>query len=228
MKKSINLSKIAIHIDTKMLLHELPYYVLFLGVLIFTVYYTFQTFETYSAYQNQRNSNNDLKDKLSLLQSSTELNENDINLFNEVTSKLVPEDENYFALVNTIETLSSKTGFQLYNYNIDLTTSTPEKLSISVSGKGDNDSFFKFLQQYKYASGRLITIESINYMPNSVQEYSFVLNFYHKKQEQPSEPQVMTGLPSLNLVNEIIGAAPQLTEQDINFVRELLVETGSN
>ena len=53
--------------------------------------------------------------------------------------------------------------------------------SITVTGIGDQDSFLKFLQNYNFAGGRLITAEKIEFNKGASGTSNLVLNFYNKK-----------------------------------------------
>lgn len=224
MKKKSSSTKL----NFRQILFESPFWVVVVLVYGFAIFSGFQIYELYQQNQTQTLSNSELKAELELIKSSRSLHKNDIDLFNSLSADLIPEQEDYFDLIDALERLSEKTGFELYNYSIDLSKTTEEKLSISVAGRGDNDSFFRFLKNYKYSSGRLITIESINFTPKSIHEYTLILNFYHKKIDIPTR-QTTNNItdPSATVIKEILGSSAELTENDIGLIREILAETSN-
>jgi hypothetical protein len=100
--------------------------------------------------------------------------------YNLVTS-LIPESENYFSIIYTLDSLSEITGFNIVSYTINVKKSTNNKLSLIVSGVGNQNDFLNFLTQYNIAGGRLITAEKIGLGKENITGISLTLNFYNKK-----------------------------------------------
>lgn len=107
---------------------------------------------------------------------STEKLDEDIRLLN----SLIPNLEDYFSIIYSLETLSQKTGFNIVDYSVNIGKSTVNKLKISVTGIGDNDSFIKFLNEYNFAGGRLITSDKIVLNPELIGAVKIDLTFYSK------------------------------------------------
>ncbi|MCL4364177.1 hypothetical protein M1328_02975 [Patescibacteria group bacterium] len=123
---------------------------------------------------------NNLQRKLTLFQtvipSSQKLDE-DVQLLN----GLIPNTEDYFSVIYALETLSQKTGFNIIGYSVNINKSTAEKLQLTVTGVGDSNSFLKFLDNYNYAGGRLITSNKIELNPQISGSIKLDLTFYNKK-----------------------------------------------
>lgn len=90
-------------------------------------------------------------------------NEVDLDYINQILTQLIPSQEDYFSIVAALEKLSLETNFIISAYNINIDKSNNEKLSLVIEGQGDPTAFLKFLQEYNYTGGRLITIDQINF-----------------------------------------------------------------
>ena len=90
-------------------------------------------------------------------------NEVDLDYINQILTILIPSEEDYFSIVAALEKLSLETNFIISAYNINVSKSTQEKLSLVIEGQGDPNDFLRFLQEYNYFGGRLITIDQINF-----------------------------------------------------------------
>lgn len=99
----------------------------------------------------------------------------------QVMSRLIPEAEDYFSIISSLEELSAKTNFIITSYEVDIKNSGTNKLSLNVTGIGDEQNFIEFLQQYNFQGGRLITIENITLGKEEAGIFSLILNFYNQK-----------------------------------------------
>jgi len=111
----------------------------------------------------------------------------DTDTLNKLLGALVPEEEDYFSIITALDTLSTKTGFLITSYSLDLSRSSPTKLSISVEGTGDQAAFLKFLDSYSFGGGRLITVDSIDYQTQGFFTIKLAVNFYSGKGEAVPE-----------------------------------------
>ncbi|MBI5127123.1 hypothetical protein HZA76_01565 [Candidatus Roizmanbacteria bacterium] len=107
---------------------------------------------------------------------STEKLDEDVKLLN----KLIPNIEDYFSIIYSLETLSQKTGFVITGYSVNIGKSSPNKLKLSVTGVGDTNSFMKFLDEYNFEGGRLITSDKIELNPQLTGSIRIDLTFYSK------------------------------------------------
>lgn len=123
----------------------------------------------------------DLRLKKSILDPLIVGNEEGIEEDVKAMNKLIPETEDYFLIISSLEELSAKTAFVITSYEVDLKKSQANKLSLNVTGIGDEQSFISFLQQYNFQGERLITIENISLGKEETGTFSLTLNFYSQK-----------------------------------------------
>lgn len=95
-------------------------------------------------------------------------------------NKLIPNAEDYFSIVYSLEKLSQKSNFIITSYNVSVGSSTAEKLKLNVSGTGDSQTFIDFLKNYNFGGGRLITSDKIQLDPNFFGTIKIDLTFYTK------------------------------------------------
>lgn len=206
-------------------------WIVVLSLWTYTIVYAIQVLQSYSRLTELKNTNAQLKEKVALLNNTNGLTEEEIDQFNAAVTQLIPEQEDYFLLVNSLENLANETGFVLSDYTIDLSDTSSEKLSLTVKGRGDREAFLRFLESYNFASGRLITIESIDYyLVADSQEYSFNLNFYTQKPPETTEEPQTSGTDPSSLVSSVLvgdtqGSFTSLTDGDIQFIKEIITKT---
>ena len=222
--------------------HELFFWLILLVVWACTFFFGWKTVSSYQKSVELVKNNNNLKETLSLLTKSSNISVGEIDQFNNIAANLIPERESYFSIINALDALSQKTGFIFGDYEINLSDSNQEKLSLNVNGKGNIDTLHTFLQEYKFISGRLITINSLDLLAEDQDQYSLTLNFYHQSASSVapadalSEPDVSVAplapphgnqigdLISSTLSSPIQGETLQLSEKDIRFVREIIAQ----
>ncbi len=133
----------------------------------------------------------ELEKKVKLYQtsipSSDKLDE-DINLLN----SLIPNIEDYFSVIYSLEKLSQKTGFLIVDYSVNIQKSTTNKLRLIVTGMGDSVSFLKFLEDYKFGGGRLITSDKIELNSQISESIKLDLTFYNKSANLNSKDVAIT------------------------------------
>lgn len=122
-----------------------------------------------------------LKNRFDTLKYNKSLTEDEIKEYNKLLASLIPETEDFFSIIYAIEEISKVSHFIITDYTIDVGKTTSERLTLSVDGKGDTDSFLSFLQEYQYAGGRLITIDKIQYGGVTAGKTRVALNFYSKR-----------------------------------------------
>lgn len=93
---------------------------------------------------------------------------------------LVPNSEDYFSIIYALETLSQKTGFIITSYTIKLGVSTKNRLRLSITGTGDKNAFLKFLNDYNFGGGRLMTSDKIELTPQISGQIKIDVTFYTK------------------------------------------------
>ncbi len=94
---------------------------------------------------------------------------------------LIPNAENYFSIIRSLELLSQKTGFIITSYNVGVKSNLKDRFKLSVTGVGDTTSFLRFLENYNFGGGRLITSDKIELNPQVDAAIKINLTFYNKK-----------------------------------------------
>ena len=122
-----------------------------------------------------------LKAQSVTLTNNKQLVANNLDDYNLLLSHLIPDTEDFFSITLALERLSALSGFNILRYNIVLSSSTREKLSLTIEGDGNADSFLTFLENYQFAGGRLVTNEKLEFSTNSLGKIKLALNFYTKK-----------------------------------------------
>lgn len=93
---------------------------------------------------------------------------------------LLPQKEDFFSIFQALDNISAQTGFVITSYTITPSENASGKLALTVSATGTPDAFMKFLENYQYKSGRLITMDSIQFVPSTSQS-AISVNFYSKE-----------------------------------------------
>lgn len=122
-----------------------------------------------------------LQTKQRVLQSVINENGDEIDQDLEVITRFIPDSEDYFSMIYALEKLSNSSGFIINNYTVNLVKSDSSKLSLSVTGIGDSNSFLELLKTYNFGGGRLITAEKIGIDPLQQSGVTLDLNFYNEK-----------------------------------------------
>ena len=145
------------------------YLLAFLGLILIFVIAVFFYFHQYQMNVIKiallRSEIAEFNKKKELLNFKNQLIEDEVDLdyINQVLSQLVPVKEDFFSIIIALEKLSSQTNFIVTSYNIVVDKSSPERLAIVIEGQGDPAAFLKFLQEYNFSGGRLITIDMIDF-----------------------------------------------------------------
>ena len=107
-----------------------------------------------------------------------------IDELNKIMGTLVPDEEDYFSIISALESLSQKTNFIITAYTVNISQSSPGKISLTIEGTGDQDSFLGFLKDYNFSGYRLITVDKIDYSKAETYQITLQLNFYNGKAQQ--------------------------------------------
>lgn len=135
---------------------------------------------------NIKNEINALEKEVNLINYGTKIREEgiDIDKINKILYQLIPDEEDYFSIIFSLEKLSKETRFLIDNYTINFNKSKNNKLNLTIEGFGDQESFFNFLRKYRYSGGRLLTIDKIEYQGE--QNVKAKLNIYFYNGRLPS------------------------------------------
>lgn len=124
------------------------------------------------------------KNNLIILSKQLKIKNLDLDRLNKLLFFLIPNEEDYFSIILSLEKIAKKTNFLITGYSLNLKNSSPNRLSIAISGKGDRNAFFNFIKDYKFAGGRLITIDRIQYSESNLNpDQKINLNFYSGRKE---------------------------------------------
>jgi len=98
-----------------------------------------------------------------------------------IFNQLVPEEEDYFSILYALEKISQKTNFKITSYTVNLVNNQSNTLKLTVTGIGDVNTFFKFLKEYNFGGGRLITSDNLSLNSSEQSGFKINLTFYTKK-----------------------------------------------
>jgi len=101
--------------------------------------------------------------------------------YNRVLSALIPEQEDFYSIINALDIISQESGFIITGYTIDAASLNRQKIDLKVEGVGDSLAFTQFLQSYQFEGGRLITNEKVEFATAGITSMKLNLNFYNKK-----------------------------------------------
>lgn len=118
---------------------------------------------------------------VTLIRNNRELFKEDTEQYNEILEKLIPDQESYFLVISALDQLSERLGVTIDSYSVNLSSTTEEKLTLTVNIVGEPEAINQFIQDYKYIGGRLITIEKMEIDPENFESLSFSMNFFHNE-----------------------------------------------
>lgn len=198
--------------------------VVFLIIFAFCV---FQYFITRQLTEDSRSERNRLEGELSYLNITQEAI-GDVDTYNNILIRLVPESEDYFSIIASLERLSIRTGLQISRYSITLPESGSDKYTMSIVGTIDQSQFPTFLQRYKYGSGRLVTIENMSVNSQKENNVRLTLNFYSRKVTTSSINRVGTlTSEDLDLMNDIVQRMTISGALEESSIQEITPENSS-
>jgi len=176
-------------------------------VMIFLLVFTYRQYtDTLDKVDLNSQELDTLNNKINNLNFSKTLlkkTDDDMNL---LLTRLIPEYEDFFSLINTMEKISQSSRFFISKYRIN--PNQGGKISITTEGTGDLESFVRFLQTYQFGGGRLITINNIQYSQSSSVSKSLTLNFYSTK----------------TVINDSMPV--ELTKKDIDYLEKIKMKVG--
>ena len=178
--------KIKINPYIKYLIVENIFYILISILLVISVFVIpsimFNTYsknsDNISQLKKELQEINSKKNALAFLSST---NSKNIDEYFNLVSSLIPESENYFTIIYSLNNLSKLTNFNITSYALNLKESTNNKISIQVTGVGNQQEFLNFLKEYNLGGGRLITAEEIKLNSEEFAGITLKLNFYSQK-----------------------------------------------
>lgn len=154
------------------------------------------------------------RNKNSTLSRLKNQDKQDIQSFNKLLTQLIPPQEDYFSLFNALEILAQHTNLSIVDYSINPQTNKAEKITLEVVMAGSQEAFLNFLDKYKFAGGRLITMEKVQLNNDfSVSRYKIEVNFYAKKVATQSGQLNIQQDKSLQFLREIRNQVVQASDE---------------
>lgn len=160
-------------------------------------------------YVFQEEQLNNTLDRIARVDSSKEIPEEQIDRYNKILSELIPKNDTNLDLYSSLELLSTNTGFVLYNYRINQRENIQGTESLKVIGEGNEDDLNAFLDTYKWASGRLITLSEFSLESGETELAEMDLNLYTSRES--------------NTQAEL----DRITQRDIQFLNSVVSEVSS-
>lgn len=168
------------------LLTENIYYIVIAFILLISIFIVpsivintySQNVEKINTIEAELQEINSKKNALAFLSNTSTKN---IDEYYNIVSSLIPEAENYFTIIYALNNLADLTNFNITSYSLNLKESTKNKLSIEVTGIGNQSEFLNFLREYNLGGGRLITAEEITLNSEGFSGITLRLNFYNQK-----------------------------------------------
>lgn len=163
--------------------------------------------------------------------NSTNMKIADLKNYLDFMNKLIPNSEDYFSLIYSLEQISQKTGFYIQSYSLNVKTSTKEKLNLSISGSGNREAFVKFLDTYTFAGGRLMTSDKLELNPQLEGLLKIDVTFYSKKISLNKNDQFQNALISLNAVKAMyakINTDLKTAKNEVTDMSNYIYPTKSN
>lgn len=151
-----------------------------IGVLGVLFFFVVKRTEYEQQLKSQQNEITQLKEKAEIIKYRNDIITDGIDLdqMSLVFAELLPEKEDYFSIISTLERLAIRSSFLINAYTVDIQKSNPNKLTLSIEGEGSPSSFVNFLRNYNFGGGRLITIDSIEFTTEGGSKITLSVNFY--------------------------------------------------
>lgn len=150
----------------------------FLGLFAF---FSFQVVSVNQQIDDARFQRDKLYQEISYFKVARDLATEDVETYNSMLLQLIPEIEDYFSIIASLERLSIYTGIDISRYSISLADANSDKFALSILGTVPPELFQTFLDNYQYGTGRLVTIESISYTTSEQNNVRLTLNLYSRK-----------------------------------------------
>lgn len=156
--------------------------ILAIGAIFLMVfaYFVFQIVTTNQLIEEARQEQTKLQGEISYFNLARQLTQNDVESYNTLLMRLIPEKEDYFSIIASLERLSLYTGLDVSRYSIDLPEQGNDKYTLSIVGTVPKNILPLFLANYQYGTGRLVTIESMTLNDSDENNVNLILNFYAK------------------------------------------------
>lgn len=137
--------------------------------------------------EDARTERSKLEGEISYFNLTKKLASDQVENYNNLLLQLIPEQEDYFLLIASIERFSQRTGLKVDTYSVDVPKDGSEKFTMTINGSFAPNQFKRFMANYQFGTGRLVTIENMtlnqSQIPGKVptDDIRITMNFYSRK-----------------------------------------------
>jgi hypothetical protein len=101
-------------------------------------------------------------------------------------SSFLPDELNVYQVIDLIEEIARKTKFTIQSYSLhesDVEANRLHTQPLSLTGSGTIEQLMSFIEEYKFITGKIITIDSVNLSGGTRVLSNLVVNIYAYKPE---------------------------------------------
>ena len=155
--------------------------------LVMFAVFTFLGVTANQSIEDSRLERGKLEGEISYFNLTKKLASEKVESFNNVLLQLIPEQEDYFLLIASIERFSQRTGLKVDTYSVDVPEEGSDKFTMTITGSFAPNQLTRFLENYQYGTGRLVTIENMTLNETNTPERGQIadvrmtINFYSRK-----------------------------------------------
>lgn len=165
----------------------------------------FFSMNTYNEVQLTKDDLDNKKSEASYITLAEELAATKVNGYNALLQRLIPETEDYFSIIASLERMSIRTGLKITRYNLNLPTAGQEKFTLTIVGTVPIEDLPRFLNTYKFGTQRMVTIEAIQITNQPENNVRFTMNYYSKPVTGTNFSQVASlSQEDLTIMEEVI------------------------
>jgi hypothetical protein len=129
----------------------------------------------------------------------------------------LPDEFNLYQVIGLIEQIGRKTNFKIQSYSLQYKETVSDSLAsqtLTLEGSGTLDEFMAFLKEYKFITGRLLTIDSVNLSGSKRLLTSLNVNIYAYKPNIVLEGQTIPVLSTLDrtLIQKVVRYSAPISE----------------
>lgn len=98
-----------------------------------------------------------------------------------VLQSFLPNQFDLLSIISVIETISTKTKFKINSFSIEESPTVPgvvNQKKIDIKGIGTFAEFLNFIKEYKYISGKLLSLDTVNLSGAEEVVSSLSINLY--------------------------------------------------
>jgi Tfp pilus assembly protein PilO len=148
--------------------------------------YTYLAVSASQGIEDARQERSKLEGEISYFNLTKKLASDKVEGYNTLLLQLIPEQEDYFLLIASIERFSQRTGLKVDTYSVDVPKEGSDKFTMTITGSFAPNQLQRFLDNYQFGTGRLVTIENMSLTQNpnaTIQplDVRMTINLYSRK-----------------------------------------------